>query len=183
VKRRSFLIAGAALVATAAGAGLSRLFRRREPAEPPEPVSATPSSIFSAQTRPVLLAVADVIVPRYGEHPAASEIDLIPRLERWVNDSAIRLRVYRKLWPGFAAEIRRRVPFSGDRPETEALIPLFEDWYEAYRTPANRDVNAHFFEQLRRDVLRLYYASPAGWASVGYTGPVMRTHPMGDHHP
>ena len=31
---------------------------------------------------------------------------------------------------------------------------------------------------LRRDVLRVYYASPAGWAALGYSGPVHRLHPI-----
>ena len=180
MRRRSFLIAAAAIVAVAVGAVLSRLLRRQVPAQAHGPARPAPASIFPARTQPVLFAVADAIVPRYGEHPAASEIDLVPRLERWVRAAPRRRRFYQREWESFEAEIRRRVPFAGDRPEPEALIPLFEGWYHDFRTQADPDTHVRLFEQLRRDVLRVYYASPAGWASVGYAGPVHRTHPLGD---
>ncbi len=173
MRRRSFLIAGAAIVAAAVAAVLSRLHRREVPA-------TAPASIFPARTQPVLFAVADAIVPRWGVHPAASEIDLVPRLERWVRAAPRRRRFYQREWESFEAGIRRRVPFAGDRPEPEALVTLFEGWYDDFRTQADPDTHVRLFEQLRRDVLRVYYASPAGWASVGYAGPVHRTHPMGD---
>jgi hypothetical protein len=183
MRRRSFLIAAAAIVAAAVVATLSRLLRREVPAQAPEPARPAPASIFPARTQPVLFAVADVIVPRYGEHPAASEIDLVPQLERWVRAAPRRRRFYQREWENFEARIRRSVPFAGDRPEPEALIPLFEGWYDDFRTQADPDTHVRLFEQLRRDVLRVYYASPAGWASVGYAGPVMRAHPRGESLP
>ena len=180
VKRRRFLVAVAALVA---GAGLAWLFGGRRSKRASEPALAAPDSLFPPATRPVLFAFADAIVPRHGGHPAASEVDLVPHLERWARADARRRRFYQREWERFAVEIRRRVAFVGGRPEPEALVALLEHWYAAYRTEERPDTHARFFEQLRRDVLRVYYASPAGWASVGYAGPVHRTHPMGESRP
>ena len=58
-------------------------------------------SIFPLETRPLLDALADAIVPRWGGHPAASEIGIASRLERWLLTSPLRSRVYRTYWPGF----------------------------------------------------------------------------------
>ena len=59
----------------------------------------------------------------------------------------------------------------------EALVPLLRDWYAEYRDAPQPSNNARFADDFRRDVLRIYYASPAGWRSVGYDGPVHRSHP------
>ena len=188
MRRRSFLVASGALVAAGAAAGLAWLLgrERRTPlAEAtPETVSATPlpEAMIPPESVPLLLAVADAIVPRYGEHPAASEMDLLPNLERWVRGAPGRLERYQSSWSSFESEIRDHVPFADGRPDPEALTLLLEQWYEAYRRQSQRGAAANLFEQIRRDVLRVYYSSPAGWASLGYTGPVKRSHPMGEAH-
>jgi hypothetical protein len=120
------------------------------------------------------LVAADVLVPRAGDHPAASEIDLLPRLDRWVASSPRRARFYREIWPAFETEVRTR---SGEAlPDPKELQVLFGRWHEAYRRGRPSDA-ARFFEQLRRDVLSIYYSSPQGWASLGYAGRVVRAQP------
>ena len=121
-----------------------------------------------------MIAIADAIVPGDGEHPAASEIDIVPKLERWVSSTPQRLHLYKREWRLFAAGLRLRLSFAGDRAHSEVLAPLLEQWFEAFRTQPTPDGHAHFFEQLRQDVLRVYYASPAGWASLGYPGPAFQ---------
>jgi hypothetical protein len=128
-----------------------------------------PDSVFAPGSEPLLLAVADAVVPRVGEHPAASEIDILPRLERWVESSPYRRRIYRRGWPPFERQIRARTATRGDRPDPEILTGLLERWYRDYREGRGHE-SARFFEQLRRDTLRAYYGSPAGWISLGYTG-------------
>jgi hypothetical protein len=128
-----------------------------------------PELSFASGSEPFLLAVADAVVPRVGEYPAASEIDFLPRLQRWVESSPYRRRMYQRGWPRFEQQIRARIATRGDGPDPEALAGLLERWHRDYRE-GRAEPPARFFEQLRRDTLRVYYASPAGWISLGYTG-------------
>ena len=182
MRRRDFLRAAAAQVAAATLAGCTRLLGRKTAKKPAESDPTAPESLFSPESRKVLLGVADVIVPRDGEHPAASEIDLVPRLERRVLASEGRLLLHRMNWWRFEGAIRQRVSFTDGRPDPQALAPILEGWYAAFRSERRPSAEARFFEALRRDVLRIYYSSPAGWASVGYAGPVHRSHPLGEGH-
>jgi hypothetical protein len=182
--RRRILVAMAAIVA--AGLGLLRLLdprRDRRPAEstlapadevrshPPEPFG------FPRNSSPLLLAVADAIVPRFGPHPAASEIDLLPRLDRCLATSAEGAEVFHRHWPSFEREIRQRVPFRAGRPEANALHDVLEQWHRDYATQSDPSLPVSYFEGLRRYVLLAYYTSPAGWASVGYPGPARAASP------
>ena len=74
--------------------------------------------------------------------------------------------------------IRERVAFVDGRPEPEALHGLLTEWHDGYREQRRPGANVRLFEQFRSDVLTIYYASPAGRASVGYAGPVHRSHPV-----
>jgi len=168
VKRRSFLLGGLAATVAVGGAVIARLFGGRG-APPPS------DSVFAPGSEPLLLAVADAVVPRAGEHPAASEIDLLPRLERWVESSPSRRRSYRRGWPPFERQIRAQTATGGARPDPEALAGLLERWHRDYREGRGHEY-ARFFEQLRRDTLRVYYGSPAGWISLGYNGRPQRGH-------
>jgi hypothetical protein len=171
VKRRHLLIAAAALFVTTATAWITWLFARVPKKKPPQTVAA--SSLDSGSLR---LAVADAIVPRDEEWPAASEGDFLPGLELFVASSAHRRRNHEKYWPLFEAEIRRTVPIVDGRPDPKRLRERLEYLHVQYRS-GHRSAVAAFFEQLRRDVLRIYYSSPEGWARVGYAGPVQRAHP------
>jgi hypothetical protein len=191
LRRRAFLLGGAAVALVGAGGLLSIRSRQRrahadnvhsdeaqthsahsQSAPVTEP---NPEPLFPPEDWPLLLAVADAIVPREGDLPAASEIDLLPKLESWVRGSAPRLRIYERGWPRFRALLERKGEAGASGPSKRTLIRLHTRYRFADRPPQE----AAFFEQLRRDVLRLYYASPAGWASVSYTGPVHRPHPLG----
>jgi hypothetical protein len=176
--RRRFLIAMGALVA--AGTGLWRLLDPRTSRKPDQvnqnPIenAARPSvgtTGFSYDSPPLLLAVMDAIVPRFGAHPAASEIDLLPRLDRCLDASPEGPDVFRRHWPSFEREIRQRVPFRAGRPDPDALHDVLAQWHRDYATESDPSLPASYFEGLRRYVLLAYYTSPAGWASVDYSGP------------
>ncbi len=195
MRRRAFLLGGAAVALAGAGGLLSVRSRQSRPhadklhsddaqidsahsnSQPAdEPVSEPDQEpLFPREDWPLLLAVADAIVPREGELPAASEIDILPKLESWARRSASRLRIYEKGWPKFRALLERKGEAGASGPSQHTLRRL----HVRYRLDKHPPREAAFFEQLRRDVLRLYYASPAGWASVSYTGPVHRPHPLG----
>ena len=195
MRRRAFLLGGAAVALVGAGGLLSIRSRQRsahtdnvhsdaaqtdsahsQSAPVGAPVTEPDSEpFFPPEDWPLLLAVADAIVPREGDLPAASEIDLLPKLESWVRGSAPRLRIYERGWPRFRALLERKGEAGASGPSRQTLTRL----HTRYRFEDRPPQEAAFFEQLRRDVLRLYYASPAGWASVSYTGPVHRPHPLG----
>jgi hypothetical protein len=190
LRRRAFLLGGVAVALVGGGGLLSIRSRRRRaladdaqnnraqsnspPAEAPG-IEPNPEPLFPPEDWPLLLAVADAIVPREGDLPAASEIDLLPKLESWARSDASRLRIYKKGWPRFRKLLERAGEASASGPSINTLSQL----HTRYRLEDRPPQGAAFFEQLRRDVLRIYYASPAGWASVSYTGPVHRPHPIG----
>lgn len=182
MRRRDFLwgaaaIAGAA-IAGAVGGGALLLRWGRWRGEVTR-IERTPHASLPEGSEALLLAAADVLVPRFGAHPAASEIDLLPRLDRWVASSPRRTRFYREIWPAFESEVRARSREA--LPDPKELQVLFGRWHEAYRRGRPSDA-ARFFEQLRRDVLSIYYSSPQGWASLGYAGRVVRAQPsVGTH--
>jgi len=124
----------------------------------------------------LLLAVADVIVPADAESAGAGEIEFVPAIERWVRASPEREQIYTAWWPIFERACRARVSFQAGQPEPEMLEHALEAWHREY-TLSGASIPARFFEQLRRDTLRVYYASPEGWASVGYRGPAMLAEP------
>lgn len=175
MRRRAFLLGGVAVALAGSGGLVLMRGRGRAPAaSTAEP--ASPEPVFPPEDGPLLLAIADVIVPREGDLPAASEIGILPRLERWARLSPSRLRTYQEGWP----RLRKRLEDVGAVDPSDLPEKPFRMLYRRYRFASRPPREAFFFEQLRRDVLRLYYSSPEGWASVSYTGPVRRPHPLGD---
>lgn len=192
MKRRVFLISGAIVAAVASTAGLLRWLGFVPSAEPelqddtplapgapdqpaavakPETQSARLEPIFPPEDHAIVFLLADLIVPREGEHPAASEIDLLPRLEGWIRSSKSRERAYKKGWPKLR-QLVKRVRVVDGKPDPLKLTMRMGKWVEKYRRQKRSfRVLIPFFEQFRSDVLRVYYASPAGWAAMGYRGP------------
>ena len=173
MRRRDLLLGGGAVAAIAAAAAMARLvgWRWGKPSTP-ETFAALPAG------SPLLWVAVDVLVPAHGDQPAASETEILPRLDRWVASSPQRTRFYLRNWFTFEEEVRRRLRYEDGRPDSRKLEALFRQWHREYRRERPGPA-ARFFEQLRRDVLRVYYSSPAGWDSVGYAGPPMRSRPPG----
>jgi hypothetical protein len=173
-------------IAAILGAAIAILHRRTVgedslvPKSPISPaLSGTPTGSFPPNAQPLLLAVANVIAPRLDAHPGAGEIDLLPRLEQSIAAGSIGSEVFRTRWPSFEQAIRARVSFAANHaPDASALAEVLEGWYLEYRNEAEPSLAASYLEVLRRSVLAAYYSSPAGWASVGYPGPVKRPRPM-----
>jgi hypothetical protein len=168
VTRRRFLVMMATGLAVLAG--LARLLRPTRAPSGPASRTAFQSSLVPPESQALLLAIGDAVVPAWRGHPGAGQIDLLPQLERWVNASPGRRQRYRE-WPRFETDLRARLSFDGEAPEPQVLSDHLETLYREFRSGRVPSPAARFFERLRRDVLRVYYASPAGWASVGYTGP------------
>lgn len=134
------------------------------------------SQIFAPESWPVLFAVADAIVPRFRDQPAASEIDLLPRLERCIELSPDGAEMFRAGWSRFEQALRQHVPAQSGRLDPAVLQQTLEAWQVDYATQLDPPLAASYFEGLRRNVLLAYYTSPVGWASSGYHGP-------GEHAP
>lgn len=137
-----------------------------EPAQQPEG-----EFVFAPDTLATLFVIADAIVPRFGDSPAASEIDLVPRLERLIRGSPAALKTYRERWPLLAKDIQEKVPLVDGRPDQTELARRLRIYHRRFRRTPLGGKFGNAFEQLRRDVLRVYYASPQGQAFVGYLGP------------
>jgi hypothetical protein len=190
VRRRDFLVAAAVAAGGATAAGVAHWLRRPQESETlevptpsdaeAEPDVADSDPLFPPEDEPLVLTFADVVVPRDGESPAASEIDLLPRLEEHVRASASRLRIYRRGWPELREMLEKRIARAPDRPQAHVLRGAMRFCHLSYRRRERSKPRVRLAEQFRRDVLRVYYASPAGWASVGYTGPAYRAPAPGE---
>ncbi|MCP5110101.1 MAG: gluconate 2-dehydrogenase subunit 3 family protein, partial [bacterium] len=89
--------------------------------------------VIQPDTVATLLVIADVIVPRYGDSPAASEIGLIPKLEKLIRDSPARAAVYRQGWRELAEAIQEEVPVVDGKPDPDELASQIAINYRRYR--------------------------------------------------
>lgn len=169
---RSLLLGLAALVGGAPGRWLAA---RAEPA-------AAAGPLFPPASRRLLAQLADVIVPEWNGHPAAGTDDFVTRFEALARTMPDRVDAYGRYFERFAKTVGARVPLVPGPPDPLALGALFEAWHREWRTQPKPSFGAKFFEMLRRDVLRTYYSSPAGWKAVGYAGPAHRAAPGFGHH-
>jgi hypothetical protein len=169
---RSLLLGLAALVGGAPGRWL--VARAEAEASPP-----SPPSLFSAVERRVLALFADAILPAWHDEPAASAGDFLARFEAFARSAPERSDAYGRWFERFVNAVDARVPLLPGPADPVALAALFAGWQQEWRSEARPSFGAQFFEMLRRDVLRTYYASPAGWKAVGYAGPVHRATPDG----
>ena len=147
-----------------------------------EPAATAGETLFSSSSSRLLAQFADVIVPEWNGQPAASAGDFVARFEALARQTPGREDTYQRSFKRFAAAVGSRVPLSPAPLDSEALHALFDAWHREWRTRPNPSFDAQFFEMLRRDVMRTYYASPAGWKAVGFSGPVHRATPDGRPH-
>ncbi len=187
MNRRYFLLMGLIVAAGTSTAGLLHWLGLRPAESSSTPENDSPEKqvadetatsaeapLFPEEDHVYLLAMADIIVPREGDLPSASDIDIIARLEELAHSSESRLRVYRKGWPKLRI-LLRLVKFKDDKLDSEVLEQRMRKWSNNFRTKRRVPRKAiPFFELMRRDILALYYSTPSGWSSVGYTGPIHR---------
>jgi hypothetical protein len=138
--------------------------------------------LFPAASRRLLAQLADVIVPAWDGQPAAGSDDFVTRFEALARAAPDRVDAYGRFFERFVQAVGAHVPLEPGPPDPLALGALFEIRHREWRTQPKPSFGAQFFEMLRRDVLRTYYSSPAGWKAVGYTGPAHRAAPGLGHH-
>ncbi len=132
--------------------------------------------LFEGAARARLANFAAVIVPAWNGQPAAGGGDFAERFEALARATPDRVDAYRSYFERFVGEVDARVP-PREPPDEVALTALFERWHEEWRREAEPTFAAQFFELLRRDVLRAYYGSAAGWRALGFHGPAHRPPP------
>jgi hypothetical protein len=142
----------------------------------------TPRPLFSPGSRRLLVVFADVIVPEWNGHPSGGSGEFAARFAALAEVTAGRADSYSRFFERFVKEVAVRVPLLPGPPDPGALGLLFERWHQEFRTEPKPSFAAQFFEMLRRDVMRTYYATPAGWRALGYQGPAHRATPDGGHH-
>jgi hypothetical protein len=120
--------------------------------------------------------LADILVPREGKVPSASELHVPDVVDEWVSapyaeQQQDRLALLSLLqWLDDEAELRFGKPFAKLRKKRQLEIVDDIAWYdaaEAFR-PA-----AAAFERLRAIVVAAFYCSPEGHADIGYLGGVV----------
>lgn len=131
---------------------------------------------FSATELAAVALLADILVPREGKVPSASELHVPDVVDEWVSapyamQQQDRLAILSLLrWLDDEAELRFGKAF-GELDEKRHL-EIIDDiaWYDAAEEfqPA-----AAAFERLRAIVLAAFYCSPEGHADVGYLGGVV----------
>ena len=120
--------------------------------------------------------LADILVPREGRVPSASELHVPDVVDEWVSapyaeQQQDRLAILSLLkWLDDEAELRFGKAFAELREKRQLAIVDDIAWYDATEEfkPA-----AAAFERLRAIVLAAFYCSPEGHADIGYLGGVV----------
>jgi hypothetical protein len=145
---------------------------------PARRLGATPAPLLPAAARERLAGFAAVIVPAWNGQPAAGTGEFLERFEALARLTPRRVEDYGRYFERFVREVDAQLPPQQPQ-DVVALDALFERWHEEWRREAEPSFAAQFFELLRRDVLRSYYSSPAGWRSLAFHGPAHRATPDG----
>jgi hypothetical protein len=131
---------------------------------------------FDAGQKRTATALADLIIPRDGLGPAASEVGVVEMVDEWVSapypaQQADRPVVLEGLaWIEGEAKGRFRKSF-GDLP-AEQMRAIADDVCDSARAEARFKKGAAFFSRFRSLCAGAYYATPAGWSAIGYVGNV-----------
>lgn len=147
------------------------------------PKSPWPLTLSAKQL--VLVAIlSDILVPREGSVPSATEVNVPDVINEWVSAPYQRQQHDRMtilstlLWIDDEAELRFNVPF--DKITYQQQTAIIDDI--AY---TNREISDEFkqasraFSRLRQLVLAAFFCSPEGTKDIGYQGnvPIMGDYP------
>lgn len=131
-----------------------------------------PKTLTEAQLK-TLAALADLIVPREGDLPAATEAGVVEVLDEWVSAPYPDQQTHRVLllsgldWCDRESQRRVTKPYAD--ASVEAQRAIIED-IARQDTAAELEGPRQFFEGLRILVTGAYYTSPAGVRELGFQG-------------
>ena len=139
------------------------------PPESPWPLTMTASQLT------LLAVVADILVPREGSVPSASEVHVPAVVDEWVSapyetQQQDRVTILSALaWIDDEASQRYGKSFTG-LSKTEQLSIMDDIAYDNAQTKAQFKRIARAFDRLRGLVLAAFFCTPEGMKDIGYMG-------------
>lgn len=132
---------------------------------------------MTAEQRELTSLIADILVPREGDSPSASEVNVTDIVDEWVSApypsfQSDRVRILSGLaWLDDESAQRFDRKFVAASPEQQ--LEIIEDiaWEEAESNQRFARM-AIVFDGLRRLVMSAYFSSPEGTRDMGYQGNV-----------
>ena len=166
LSRRSILKygLGGAVALMVGGTGLA--FQSTKMIEPAIPLKSLSQREFS-----VLHAVAEVMLPKQGRFPAASELQVAEQVDELLSG----------MHPGIVAELRQALLLVENalasavfdqhfRPFTQQPLEVQHEILESWRQ-SRLALRRTVFQALNGICAGVYYASPVIFSAVGYGGP------------
>lgn len=101
----------------------------------------------------ILQGLLDALIPS-DDMPGSMEAHLYKKLNALISEDTKRQKIYRAGLFMVQQEIEKTI---GEQTDWDAIL--------------RKIAPSRFFRVLRWDALRLFYADPAGWKTVGYKGP------------
>ncbi len=131
-----------------------------------------PKTLTEAQ-RQSLAALADLLIPKEGDLPAASEVGVIEVLDEWVSAPYPNQQVHRSMllsgldWCDRESTRRFGQPFAAAAADEQLAIM---DEIAGPEGAPELEGPRQFFSGLRTLVVGAYYTSPEGVQELGYQG-------------
>lgn len=139
------------------------------PPESPWPLTLTPAQLT------LVALLADLLIPREGDTPSASEVEVPAVINEWVSAPYARQQQDRAVilaalvWIDDEAKLRFNQVFAS-LSRSERVAILDDIAYLNADTPARFVRIAKAFALLRGLVVAAFFASPAGSKDIGYLG-------------
>lgn len=140
------------------------------------PKSPWPLTMTAAQLT-LLAIVADILIPRDGQVPAASEVNVPAVVDEWISAPYERQQRDRPIilaalaWLDDEATMRYQAIFAKLTP-AQRLSIIDDIAYDNEQTPQQFKRIAKAFSHLRGLVVAAFFATPEGTKDIGYVGNV-----------
>lgn len=140
------------------------------------PNSAWPRTL-SAEHLTLVAVLADILVPRDGEIPSASEVKVPEVIDEWVSapyENQVRDRptiLATLVWIDDEAALRFSLKFVALNPAQQLAI-MDDIAYQTEQTPLEFSRITEAFKRFRQLVLAAFFCSPQGTKEIGYLGNV-----------
>ncbi len=144
-----------------------------------DPDLVTPKSpwplTMTDEQRELTSVIADILVPREGDNPSASEVSVTDVIDEWVSAPYPRFQSDRvEILSGLAwldDECTQRFDRNFVAASAEQQLAIIDDiaWEEAESNTRFARM-ARVFDGLRRLVMTAYFSSPEGTKDMGYQG-------------
>lgn len=141
-----------------------------------QPSTPWPKTLTPAQLS-LVGVLCDLIVPREGEMPSATEVKVPAVFDEWVSapyeaqqaDRSTTLHFL--VWIDDEARLRFNKAFTDVNPQQQTAI-LDDIAFLNAKVPGAFRRPATAFRRMKNIVLAAYFCSPAGWKDIGYMGSV-----------